>query len=411
MCDARLSVGHESMRVYFAPCGIGLGHVGRTVPIARRLSQKNATIVFSTYQEGIDYVKNVKFSLIKAPAVGFKVKPDGTIDFRRTAIKPGPFFASFTLLKQIVAEIRFIESFKPDVVVSDSRASSLIAARMLQLPRVCILNQFQVIIPRKVHHLQLARFADSITLTLIGKIWTNVDTVLVPDFPPPYTISLGNLSIPKSYRKKAKLIGPILEVRPNQLPTKEELRRKLGLPVDKPVIFVPISGSTKEKAFLTGILRKIFLEFPEEYEIVMSLGYPSAGGKPVRYGNLTIFKWVPNRFEYLKTCDMIVARAGHGTITQAMCYGKPAILVPTPGHTEQISNAKQARDLGVARVLSQSNLGKESLLEVVKQIIAGKMREEVEEMQDEVLKHDGLENAVEAITRVAETRVSVFKAT
>jgi len=131
----------------------------------------------------------------------------------------------------------------------------------------------------------------------------------------------------------------------------------------------------------------------------------------VRYGNLTIFKWVPNRFEYLKTCDMIVARAGHGTITQAMCYGKPAILVPTPGHTEQISNAKQARDLGVARVLSQNNLGKESLLEVVKQIIAGKMREEVEEMQDEVLKHDGLENAVEAITRVAETRVSVFKAT
>jgi len=391
------------MRVYFSPCGIGLGHVGRTVPIARRLLQENAAIVFSTYQEGIDYVENEKLPVLRAPPVGFQVKPDGTIDFRRTAIKPGPFLASFTILKQINAELRFIERFEPDVVVSDSRASSLLAARMLQVPRICILNQFQVMIPRKEHHLQLARLADSITLTLIGKLWTSGNTVLIPDFPPPYTISLGNLNIPKSYRKNVRLIGPILETQPNTLPTMKELRRKLKLPIDKPVIFAPISGSIKEKAFLTRMLRKIFFEFSEEYEIVMSLGYPGVDSKPLRYGNLTIFKWIPNRFEYLKTCDMIIARAGHGTITQSMCYGKPAILVPTPGHTEQINNATQARDLGVAKVLSQNNLSKESLLKTVKQIIDGKMSEKVVDIQKEALKHDGLENAVKTIIQVAES--------
>ncbi|OGD44123.1 hypothetical protein A3K79_02685 [Candidatus Bathyarchaeota archaeon RBG_13_46_16b] len=391
------------MRVYFSPCGIGLGHVGRTVPIARRLLQKNAAIVFSTYQEGIDYVENEKLPVIRAPPVGFQVKPDGTIDFRRTAIKPGPFLASFTILKQINAELRFIERFEPDVIVSDSRASSLLAGRMLQVPRICILNQFQVMIPRKEHHLQLARLADSITLTLVGKLWTSGNTVLIPDFPPPYTVSLGNLNIPKSYRKNVRLIGPILETQPNTLPTREELRRKLKLPMDKPVIFAPISGSIKEKAFLTGMLRKIFFEFSEEYEIVMSLGDPGVDSKPLRYGNLTIFKWIPNRFDYLKTCDMIIARAGHGTITQSMCYGKPAILVPTPGHTEQINNAMQARDLGVAKVLSQNNLSKESLLKTVKQIIDGKMSEEVVDIQKEALKHDGLENAVKTIIQVAES--------
>ncbi len=391
------------MRIYFSPCGIGLGHVGRTVPIARRLLQKNAAIVFSTYQEGIDYVENEKLPVLRAPPVGFQVKPDGTIDLRRTAIKPGPFLASFTILKQINAELRFIERFEPDVVVSDSRASSLLAARMLQVPRICILNQFQVMIPRKEHHLQLARLADSTTLTLIGKLWTSGNTVLIPDFPPPYTISLGNLNIPKSYRKNVRLIGPILETRPNTLPTREELRRKLKLPIDKPVIFAPISGSIQEKAFLTGMLRKIFFEFSEEYEIVMSLGYPGVDSKPLRYGNLTIFKWIPNRFDYLKTCDMIIARAGHGTITQSMCYGKPAILVPTPGHTEQINNAMQARELGVAKVLSQNNLSKESLLKTVKQIIDGKMSEEVVDIQKEALKHDGLENAVKTIIQVAES--------
>jgi UDP:flavonoid glycosyltransferase YjiC (YdhE family) len=337
---------------------------------------------------------------LKAPPIGFQVKPDGSIDFRQTAVNPGPFFASFTLLKQVNAEVHFIESFNPDVVVSDSRVSSLLAARLLGIPRICILNQFQIIVPRREHHLRLARLADSIALTLIGKMWTSGNTVLIPDFPAPYTISLGNLYIPKSYRKNVKLIGPILETRPNELEDEETLRKKLELPADKPMIFVPISGAIKEKAFLTGILRKILLEFSEDYEIVMSLGYPDNDSKPIRHGNVTIFKWIPNRFEYLKACDVIVARAGHGTITQAMCYGKPIILVPTPGHTEQINNAKQARDLGVAKILLQKELSKETLMKTVKQILSvtdGKLKA----IQQEVLQYNGVDDVVKTINGMA----------
>jgi len=390
------------MRVYFAPCGIGLGHVGRNVPIARKLVEKNVEVIFSTYQEGIDYVEQEKLPLIKAPPIGFQVKPDGTIDFRQTAVNPGPFFASFTVMKQLNAEIKAIESFKPNVVVSDSRASPLLAANMLGIPRICILNQFQVIIPRKKHLLRLARFADSMTLAIVGKIWTSGNAVLIPDFPEPYTISTGNLSIPKSYRKKVKLIGPILSTHPNELPTENEMRRKLKLPMDRPVIFAPISGPIRERAFLIGILRRILLEFPEKYEIVLSLGYPNADTEPIHHGNLIIYKWVPNRFDYLKACDLVICRAGHGTLTQCMCYGKPMILVPTPSHTEQLNNAKQAEKLGVAKVIEQEELNKEKLLENVQQILESKISERLEQIQKEVLEYNGLENAVEIITEAAE---------
>jgi UDP-N-acetylglucosamine--N-acetylmuramyl-(pentapeptide) pyrophosphoryl-undecaprenol N-acetylglucosamine transferase len=389
------------MRVYFAPCGIGLGHVGRCAPIARRLLEKGAHVVFSTYAEGVRYVERERFPLIKAPPVGFQVKPDGSIDFRQTAINPGPFLASFTLLKQIDAEVGTIEGFKPDIVVSDSRASSLLAARLLRIPRICILNQFQPIVPRRTHNLRLARFADVVTLTIIGKIWTSGNTVLIPDFPQPYTISVGNLTIPKPYRKNVKLIGPILPTRPDTLPAKEELIRKLNLPNDKPIIFAPLSGPTSEKAFVTGVLRKILLEFPDNYEVIMSFGYPSADNKPIRHGNVTIYKWVPNRFEYLKACDLAIGRAGHGTITQCMCYGKPMILIPTPGHTEQISNAKQAEVIGVAKVMLQDRLNKENLLERIEEILRDKMVERAVEVQEEALKHDGLENAVNTVIEVA----------
>jgi len=392
------------MRVYFAPCGIGLGHVGRSVPIAKKLLEKNAEVVFSTYREGIRYVEREKLPLIKAPPIGFQVKPDGTVDFRQTAVNPGPFFASFNLLKQVNAEVKAIEGFKPDIIVTDSRASPLLAARILGIPRICILNQFQVIIPRKKRFLRLAKFADFITLAIVGKMWTSGNTVLIPDFPQPYTICAGNLNIPKSYRKNVRLIGPILPMRPNELPTEEELRKKLRLPAHKPVIFAPISGPIRERAFLTGILRKILLEFPEDYEVVMSLGYPNTDDKPMRHGNVTIYKWIPNRFEYLKACDLMIGRAGHGTLTQGMCYGKPMILVPTPSHTEQLGNAKQAENLGVAKTIQQEELSKEELLKSVQQILNSETPERLKEVQKEALKYDGLENAVKTIIEMAENK-------
>lgn len=394
-------MGSSGMKVYFAPNGIGLGHVGRCVPVARRLRENGAEVVFSTYREGIGYVERENFPLIKAPPIGFQVKPDGSVDFTQTAINPGPFLATFTLLKQLNAEIRTIEGFKPDVVVSDSRASPLLAGRLLRVPGICILNQFQPIVPRRKRLLLLSRFADAVTLTLVGKIWTGGNTVLIPDFPQPYTISIGNLTIPKPYRKNVKLIGPILPTKPEELPAREEICEKLNLPTDRPIIFAAVSGPTAEKAFVTGVLRRILLEFPEDYEIILSLGYPSADSKPIRHGNVTIYKWVPNRFEYLKACDLVIGRAGHGTITQCMCYGKPMILVPTPGHTEQISNAKQAESIGVAKIVLQNRLSREKLLQNVKATLQGKMVERAAEVQEEVLKYDGLENAVQNVIEAA----------
>lgn len=401
MLGGKPSAGNRLMRVYFAPCGIGLGHVGRCVPIARKLQERNIHVIFSTYREGIPFVKQEKLPLFKAPPIGFQVKPDGTIDFKQTAINPGPFLATFTLMKQIDAELHAIGNFNPDIVVSDSRASPLVAAKILGKPRVCILNQFQPIIPRRKRLLRLARLADSIALAIVGKIWASGDAVLIPDFPQPYTVCAGNLNIPKAYQNKVHIIGPILPVRPEKLPDKNEVRKRLNLPQNKAVIFAPVSGSVKEKAFFIGILRKILMKFPVDYEIVLSMGYPNADTKPIRLGNLTIYKWVPNRFEYLKACDLVISRAGHGTITQCMCYGKPMILVPTPNHTEQINNAVQAKKIGVAKVVQQEKLSLNKLLKAVEQALKAENLEKVEQIKNEVLKYDGLENAVQMIIELA----------
>lgn len=391
------------MRIYFGVCGIGLGHAGRCVPIAKKLMNEGAEILFSTYRDAIRYIEQEGLPLVEAPSIGFRVKPDGTVDFRQTVANPGPIFASFTLMKQIEAEIEFMRAFKPDIVVSDSRVSPLLAAKLLGIPDLCILNQFQIIIPRRKRLLRLAKLVDTGALATIGKIWTSgAAHLMIPDFPPPYTLSAGNLRIPESYRKRVQLIGPILPVHPDDLPSKEELRSKLGLNGNLPLVFAPISGPTKERAYFTGILAQILKSFPDHYQVVMSLGYPNSSIEPINYGNVTIYGWTPNRFEYLKACDLIISRAGHGTITQAMCYGKPMILVPTPGHTEQLNNARRVGELGVAEVLDQDALNKEILVDAIGNILTEKSYViRTEKLQKLVSKLNGLDTAVETMIKVA----------
>jgi UDP-N-acetylglucosamine--N-acetylmuramyl-(pentapeptide) pyrophosphoryl-undecaprenol N-acetylglucosamine transferase len=134
----------------------------------------------------------------------------------------------------------------------------------------------------------------------------------------------------------------------------------------------------------------------------MSLGYPASPPDPVKYGNLVIYRWMPNRFEYLKACDLVVARAGHGTVAQALCYGKPMILIPTPNHTEQYNNAKKVAALGVAQVLEQQNL-KETLFKATEKMLSdGKHVERAKEIMKEIEGIDGLETAARMIKQVAE---------
>jgi UDP:flavonoid glycosyltransferase YjiC (YdhE family) len=77
------------------------------------------------------------------------------------------------------------------------------------------------------------------------------------------------------------------------------------------------------------------------------------------------------------------------------------VIIPTPGHTEQLTNADQAKNLGVAKIVLQEVLDKEKLLKSVQQILQPETIQRTEEIQKEALKHDGLKNAAKAIVAVA----------
>ncbi|MCK4243937.1 hypothetical protein KAX03_03635, partial [Candidatus Bathyarchaeota archaeon] len=177
---------------------------------------------------------------------------------------------------------------------------------------------------------------------------------------------------------------------------------KLGFD-DRPLIFAPISGSAMEKAHFITILKDILSKFPDDYQISMSLGDPNSSLKPATFGGLTVYPWLTNRFEFLKACDLVISRAGHGTITQSVCYGKPMILIPTPNHTEQENNAKRTEELGVAKTINQKDLTYKKLLKCVSKILtSNKYYQTSLHLQENVSEYNGIESAIEIITEVAE---------
>jgi UDP:flavonoid glycosyltransferase YjiC (YdhE family) len=388
------------MRAYFAPCGIGLGHVARSIPIAKALQNKGAEVLFSTYGQAINHARSEGFPTHSAPPISYAVEANGTVDFRSTTAFPG-IFSSFIFLRQTQAEISYMKGFKPDIVVVDSRVSPIIASWLLGIPRILLLNQFYVIIPRRKRFLRLAKLVDNGTLTLIGRVWASSNAVLIVDFPPPYTLSLPNLRIPPRYKRRTKLIGPIIPVHPEELPDKVSIRRKLGFDPHKPLIYAPISGQPKEKAFVSGLLYQIFTNFPPKYAIVMSLGYPGASLEPIVKRNLTIYRWTNLYYELVKACDVMVTRAGHGTLSVAMCYGKPAVTIPVPNHTEQLGNARRAEEIGFAKIVPQELLTLEKLLFTVEEIVNDdSILSRVERIQRDVSKFNAIQTAVEVIQTI-----------
>jgi len=367
------------LRVYVAPCGIGLGHITRCEPIADALTAKGADVVYSTYLDGLEYARRKGFRTLPTVPIGFKVKEDGTVDFKMTAATSGFSLGVRRFLRQVTTEIRNIKRFRPQVVLSDSRASSLIAAKLLRVPVVLILNQFRVEIVRKPSARRV-RAVDRLFFlianifwiffrTFLGGVWARSDFMLIPDFPPPYTISASNLTIPKRYQKKVKLIGPIVPAEPSGLPPHHALKASLFFAWRKPLIYAAVSGPKMERSVLSGLLSHSLSRFPSEYEVVLSQGDPDGPSAPVREGNLTIYGWVEDQYELLKASNVIISRAGHGTIMKAIALGKPMILIPIPDHTEQYGNAMRACSMGFAELVPQREVSTERLLDAANRLL------------------------------------------
>ncbi len=282
------------MRLYIGPCGLGLGHITRCDAIAREFSNEGVDVLFSSYLDALDYLKRSGFTYFSAIPLSFRTREDGTIDPKMTMSQNGVTVGLWGFIRQLIGEVRQISAFAPDVVISDTRISTLVAAFILRKPRILILNQYSVQMPKddKKHRLndRPMLFAAKIIWRYISAMlelaWGLSDLIIVPDLKAPYTISRYNLAIPPGIRRKVRLVGPLTRSRLNLLDGVRQTGR------GRPLVFACVSGPATDRKYLVNKLTDILKEFPEDYELILSCGDPNGSFGGRRIGNLTIHNWM-----------------------------------------------------------------------------------------------------------------------
>ncbi len=71
----------------------------------------------------------------------------------------------------------------------------------------------------------------------------------------------------------------------------------------------------------------------------------------------------------LAAADLVISRAGLGTVSELAVLGKPMVLVPMPD-SHQAANARAAARAGAARVVAQADLTPERLVALAGALLA-----------------------------------------
>lgn len=161
--------------------------------------------------------------------------------------------------------------------------------------------------------------------------------------------------------------------------------RSLGLNPDEPVIL--ILGGSQGATRLNNFILENLDNLTENFQILHQVGEKNYKEYKEEV-EFTVKNWgdrQKNRYsfssffgrefnEVLAAADIVIARAGAGTISELAVFGKPAILVPLPesANDHQKENARLYAETGAAIVIQQENLLGSLVMEELKKIIQDK---------------------------------------
>lgn len=345
--------------MYSAVFGSGLGHVSRVYSIAKILERNSGCeFRYSTFDEAYDFLKKYSEDVIRAPSVAIKWNLTGGVSGSSTVLGAPRMVAAF--IEQVSFEKKQLSGYNPRVILSDSRLSTVFAAKSPTYPIVTILNQIRILFPPKFRRGAFTTVLERVEADLLGLYWSLSNDVLIPDLPPPFTISEANVSN-IDVSNKARFTGfmtPKLSIPDDRI---SKVRSALELD-SRPLVFMQISGpNVTKEAFVQPALRSAtFLS--KKYNVIISKGLPSQSTIPYKLANgAWLYDWCPIKDELFVLSHVLVARAGHTTISQCINAGKPSVLVPIFNHSEQIWNAEKFTKLGLGIAIKSEDLNSEKL--------------------------------------------------
>ncbi len=334
-------------------CGEGLGHTGRCLSLGRELISGGHEVVFGAYGYSKELVEKSGHPVREIPSEIRLVGKGGSLSMRgsvEATLKGAQLLGGPRVLK-------LVDEVNPDVVVSDSYYLGILAAKARRLPVNVIVNQTRM----------EEFFKDrGIPLEIIGglakgfytSVFEHVDRVIIPDYPPPYTVCRRNLAFTEDMAGKVFYSGPLVRKRYGEVKARRQGR---------PHVLSMIGGFGYRERIFNGILEAAGLDKSVRYTLVSG---PSVDAK--KYGrlpsNAEILPFIRDPFPYIKGSDLVVAPGGHSTIMESLSFGKPMLSIPDMLHSEQENNTTVLGEDRLGLRLSHHTPPK-VILECVRQVL------------------------------------------
>lgn len=381
---------------YLAPYGVGLGHASRLVMVADSLQRNDVHVRFSSYGEAAGYISMRGFKCVTVPPVEFAWSTEGGFSVKQSLANIPVWFTN--LSRQVNHEVRNMTALGPDVILSDSRLSPLMAAKLLRIPSIVVLNQVKLLLSPRLRQLAIARLFEKMTAEVLGGMWNMADRILVPDLPPPYTISAHNIWDVDSVSAKLEYIGftaPRPHVREEQV---QAVADKLGIDRSVPLVFVHISGPAETRMPMI----KLALEATKKLgsmQFVFSEGRPNGSAEPKKLGqNIWYYEWCPVRDEVFMLSDIVVMRGGHTALSQAIQFGKPVVTIPIENHGEQLGNSENVASLGLGVMVHPKNVKPDQIAQAIVHVAdSSEYKSKTAKLAEMTENLNGIENVVKIV--------------
>ncbi len=368
---------------------LGLGHVSRIIPLGKKLREKGHELFFFSGGKPYQLLRKEFKNVYPCTPVAWYENARGIVASASLINILFPLLVfnrensrfetkSSTAMETVHRYYdlrRHIRKIKPDIVVADGDLHALRMASRWKFPAVYIANMIR------------PSYGFSTVLNpgerFVERYVKACKKIIVPDNPPPYTISEYNIGDLDriGVAEKTEFVGSFLDTTYEQ-----------GL---EEHIFAPISGPYGTRAKLTQIILPVLEEI--ETKSILTLGTPNKKIKAIK-GNCKIHAWlsIQERKECMKNSKLIVFSGGHMSCFETVKYAKPSICIPT--QPEQKGNAAKLQQLNCS--ISVSN--KQELKAAVQKIEEKNecFKRSLRKLNAVSNKFQGLDHAVEIIEKV-----------
>ena len=321
----------KNQSVLICPLDWGIGHATRVVPIIDELIHNEFKVIIAASGNALIFLKREfpRLTFLHFPNYQVKYSKSGSQVFKMIKLFPKIIYCS---IKEHFKLRKFISAYNIDIVISDNRFGLWNKSTF----NIFITHQVNLSFPRKL------KFLSNIYFSALRRIIEKYNECWIPDFKGERNLA-GLLSHTKKELSKAFYIGPLSRF--------AKLELDLNITKEFDVLFILSGPEPQRTIFENIILSQVKLT---KFNIAIVRGTDNKLEIKTSFPVYNIANTETLK-KLIDKSDLVICRSGYSSIMDLVTLGKRAVLVPTPGQTEQEYLAKYLMKKGLFFSMEQKS--------------------------------------------------------